>query len=436
MTVATVSGCVVASCLLASCGGATASPASTTGTTAAAATTGSSTAPIVVGGDGDSLSPGIAKGFEAGIYRFNKAGGLGGRKIRFTGFLEDGYSGQTNLTNAQQLVENAHVMAVVPFTSAVASGATSSFLAANKVPFIGWATNSAYLTQPTWGLPINGSQGNPDVQGVGGGASFFSSTAGTSATKKVRMALIALNIAPAIAALNGAVGAFKFAGANVVYQGSPIPVLGATNYTPYAQAILASHPNLVFEVMDNANSAGLAAALKAGGYKGAIVNGVSYLPGQLASQPSEEAALNSVYVIDEFPADENNTPAVKQAQKDLVSVGQPPYLTAGVSQGYWSAIVFEQMLRATLRAVGGDPDRVTGAALQKAVNGGFTYTDPIAGGIGTEHFPAAESIPTGCDTLVRVVGTGYKQISPYVCQGAINVKTGHRVSETTGKPVS
>jgi ABC-type branched-subunit amino acid transport system substrate-binding protein len=389
----------------------------------------------VVGGDGDSLSPGIAKGFEAGIYRFNKAGGLGGRKIRFTGFLEDGYSGQTNLTNAQQLVENAHVMAVVPFTSAVASGATSSFLVANKVPFIGWATNSAFLTQPTWGLPINGSQGNPDVQGVGGGASFFGATAGTQSPKNVRMALIALNIAPAIAALNGAVGAFKFAGANVVYQGSPVPVIGATSYTPYAQAILASHPNLVFEAMDNANSVGLAAALKAGGYKGAIVNGVSYLPGQLASQPSEAAALNGVYVIDEFPADENNTPAVKQAHKDLVSVGQAPYLTAGVSQGYWSAIVFEQMLRATLARVGGDPGKVTGAALQVAVNGGFTYTDPIAGGIGTEHFPAAESIPTGCNTLVQVAGNNYKQISTYQCGGAVNVRTGQWVSEVTGKPV-
>jgi ABC-type branched-subunit amino acid transport system substrate-binding protein len=389
----------------------------------------------VVGGDGDSLSPGIAKGFEAGIYRFNKAGGLDGRRIQFTGFLEDSYSGQTNLTNAQQLVEKAHVMAVVPFTSAVATGATSSFLVANKVPFIGWATNSAFLTQPTWGLPINGSQGNPDVQGVGGGASFFGATAGTSAPSKVRMALIALNIAPGIAALNGAVGAFKFAGVNVVYQGSPVPVLGATSYTPYAQAILATHPNLVFEVMDNANSVGLAAALKAGGYQGAVVNGVSYLPGQLASQPNEASALNGVYVIDEFPADENSTPAVQQAQKDLVSVGQAPHLTAGVSQGYWSAIVFEQMLRATLARVGGESGKVTGAALQMAVNSGFTYTDPIAGGIGTEHFPAAENIPTGCNTLVRVVGTSFKQISPYQCGGAVNVRTGQRVSEMTGKPV-
>ena len=35
--------------------------------------------PIVVGGDGDaSLNAGAAQGFVAGIYRFNKAGGLNG----------------------------------------------------------------------------------------------------------------------------------------------------------------------------------------------------------------------------------------------------------------------------------------------------------------------------------------------------------------------
>jgi ABC-type branched-subunit amino acid transport system substrate-binding protein len=395
----------------------------------------SSTTPIVVGGDGDSLSPGVAGGFEAGIYRFNKAGGLDGRKIKFTGFLEDSYSAQTNLTNAQQLVENEHVIAVVPFVSAEASGATGTFLAANKVPFIGWATNPAYLTQPTWGLPIDGSQSNPVVSG-GGGEKGFDDMAGVGSFRKVRMALIAENVAPGVAALDDAAGAVKSGGADVVYEESPIAVLGTTSYAPYAQAIVATHPNVVFEVLDVADSVGLASALKAAGYKGAIVNGVTYLPGQLAGQPNEAAALNGVYVIDEFPADENTTLAVQQAKRDLVSVGQPPDLTSGVSQGYWSAIVFEQMLRATLKAVGGDPSKVTGAAIQKTVNDGFTYTDPIAGGIGTEHFPTAEHIPTGCSTTLKVVGTSYKQITPYACYGAVNWKTGHYVSEITGKPIT
>jgi ABC-type branched-subunit amino acid transport system substrate-binding protein len=399
------------------------------------ADTTTSKAPIVVGGDGDDkLAPGVAPGFEAGIYRFNQAGGLDGRKIQFTGFLDDGFSGQTNLTNAQQLVENDHVMAVVPFVSPVATGATSIFLASSKVPFIGWATNSAYLAEPTWGFPINGSQGNPNVQGLGG--VDFEKAAGVTTEKNVKIALVAENIAPAIAALDGAAGTVKATGADLVYQKATMAAIGTTNYAPYAQSIIAAHPNLVFEVVDNTDAVGLAAALKAAGYKGNIVNGVSYLPGELASQPNEAAALNNVYVIDEFPADENNTPAVKQAEKDLVSVGQKPYLTSGVSQGYWSAIVFEQMLRATLAKEGGDPNKVTSQTLQKTVNGGFTFTDPIAGGIGTEHFPTAETIPTGCTTLVKVTGTGYKQILPFQCLGSFNVHTGHTVSQITGKPIS
>ena len=53
------------------------------------------------------------------------------------------------------------------------------------------------------------------------------------------------------------------------------------------------------------------------------------------------------------------------------------------------------MLKSTLAAVGGNPAKVTGAALQQTVAGGksWSYTDPIADGIGTETFPAAETLP-------------------------------------------
>ncbi len=50
---------------------------------------------------------------------------------------------------------------------------------------------------------------------------------------------------------------------------------------------------------------------------------------------------------------------------------------------------------------------------------GFTYTDRIAGGIGTETFPAAETVPTGCGTLVQTIGTTFKQITPFQCPGAV-----------------
>ncbi len=326
---------------------------------------------------------------------------------------------------------NDHATAIVPFDSAVATGATGNFLASNKVPFIGWNTSSAFLAAPTWGLGINGNQGNPNVQGLAGNQQLLALTGNTKTPKKLKVAFIAENIAPAITANKALAAAAKAAGASVVYQGAPIAVLGSTSYAPYAQAIIASGANEAFETLDAPDAVGLAAALKAAGFKGIIVNGVTYIPGQLASQPNQASALNGVYVVDQFPSDEMNTPAVKQAQKDLASTRQPPYLTSGVAVGYWSAIVFEQMLRATLKAEGDNPSKVTGATIQKTVNSGFVYTDPIAGGIGTEYFPAAETVTTGCDTIVKTTGTTFKQVAPYQCS-AINGVTKKVVNQKTG----
>jgi len=83
--------------------------------------------------------------------------------------------------------------------------------------------------------------------------------------------------------------------------------------------------------------------------------------------------------------------------------------------------------------VGGNPNLVTGAAVEKIVNAGFTYTDPIPGGIGTEYFPAAEQIPNGCSTLLKVEGSEYKVVVPYQCLGDINVVKDKKVSIKTGK---
>jgi ABC-type branched-subunit amino acid transport system substrate-binding protein len=299
--------------------------------TAAAA---SSNAPIVVGGDGDlAISAGVAQGFEAGISRFDKAGGLDGRKIQFTGFLDDAFNPATNLSNAQELVQSKHVMAVVPFSSEVATGSTGSFLAANEVPFIGWSVNAAFETEPKWGLGINGNQGNPEVQGLAGMRQALAATGNTKTPGKAKIAFIGVNTPGGSIANSALAGVATYTGMKVVYQQAPVPAAGTTSYAPYASALISSGANIVYEVLASAGSVGLAAQLKADNYKGIIINGVTYFPGQLASQPNEESALNGVYVEDEFPADENDTPAVQQAEKDLKAVGQPPDLTSGVAVG-------------------------------------------------------------------------------------------------------
>jgi ABC-type branched-subunit amino acid transport system substrate-binding protein len=392
-------------------------------------------APIVIGGDGDlSLAAGISQGFQAGVVRFNKDGGLDGRKIKYVGFLDDGLNPNSNLTNAQQLVENKGVMAVAPFNSEVAGGATGTYLANAKVPFIGWADDPAFSTAPQWGWGINGYQTNYQVIESSSPRQMLTAMGDTKTPGKVKLAVIGLNYASVIVADNNVQAAATMFGMKVVYNKAPIAVIGTTNYQPYAQAVVASGANALYEVLGSSDAIGLSAALKAAGWKGAIFNGVTYFPGQLASQANERAALNGVYVQNEFPANENNTPAVKQEEKDLTAVGAPPELTSGTSIGYWSAIVLEQMLRATLKSVGGNPDKVTGQTLEKTVNAGFTYTDPISGGVGTEYFPAAETLPNGCSTMVRVSGSTYVQSSPFQCLPVLVIKTRKQINLKTGKP--
>jgi ABC-type branched-subunit amino acid transport system substrate-binding protein len=404
-------------------GGANPSGASTSG------------APIVIGGDGDlSLAAGISQGFQAGIVRFNKGGGLDGRKIDYVGFLDDGLNPNSNLTNAQQLVESKGVMAIAPFNSEVAGGATGTYLANAKVPFIGWADDAAFSAAPQWGWGINGYQTNYQVIESSSPRQILTALGDAKTPAKVRLAVIGLNYASVITADNNVQAAATMFGMKVVYNKAPIAVLGTTNYQPYAQAVVASGANALYEVLGSSDAIGLSAALKAAGWKGSIFNGVTYFPGQLASQPNEESALNGVFVQNEFPANENDTPAVKQEEKDLTAVGAPPELTSGTSIGYWSAIVLEQMLRATLKKVGGNPNKVTGQTLEETVNAGFTYTDPIAGGVGTEYFPAAETIPNGCSTMVRVSGSKYVQSSPFQCLPVLVIKTRKPLDLKTGKP--
>jgi hypothetical protein len=395
------------------------------------------TTPIIVGGDGDlSISAGVTQGFEAGIYRFNKAGGLDGRKIQYTGFLDDAFSAATNLSNAQELVNSKHVFAIAPFVGQTAGAATGAFLAQNKIPFLGWSTNAAFDAEPKWGFGINGNQGNPAVQGAGGMLQAIAAQGDTKDPGKIKMALIANDLSGAAIANAALAGTAKAEGIDVVYQKAAIAAVGTTNYAPYAQAMISAGANTVYEVLGAADSIGLSAALHSAGFKGMIINGVTYYQGDMAAQgASTVQALQGVYVEDEFPANQNNTPAVLQGEKDLKATGQNDGMTSGTAVGYWTAIVFEQMLKATLARVGGNPAKVTGAALEQTVAGGktFAYTDPIAGGIGTETFPAAESIPTGCGTLLKTVGTNFKLIEPYKCYYDVNVSSGAKLNPQTGK---
>lgn len=393
--------------------------AGTSGVAAVSATDASAatdTAPIVVGGEGTlSLTPGIAGGFEAGIYRFNKSGGLAGRKIKFLGFLDDGFSPSTALTNIQQLVENDHVFAVVPVNEDVAGQSFSTFLSQHHTPMIGYGVTPIFIDDK-WGWSVNGDYAAGSVAQT----QAFVQLAKTlhKPESQLKYAFITNSIASGADVLKIAKVALNAVGAKLVYAEANIPVSGTVSYAPFAQQIVASGANVLFNTLGTPDVIGLSAALKQAGFTGANLNGQTYLPGTLASSPNTESALQGAYVSQGFPSDEDNTPAVKQAIKDLKAVGAPPYLSNGASIGYWSAQLFISMLKATL-AKTGSAAKVTPQAMYNTVNGGYTYTSALPGGQAKLTFPKAELVPNTCYGLLQIEGAGYVLKQPYSCNGQL-----------------
>jgi ABC-type branched-subunit amino acid transport system substrate-binding protein len=407
---AALAGLVAAGC--ASGSSATSGSNSSSGSTSVPKSTATGS-PILIGGQGDLAGAiGVADGFEARIAAANAAGGIDGRPIKFAGMLDDNLSAQTNLTNSQQLVESDHVVAVAPYISEVCTQSGPGFLERNKTPFIGYATCGGWVGN-NWGIGINGAEDNPHLQSEGGFLELIAAmehmpSMHVTKPSDIKLAVIGFNTAAGVFATGTLAAAAKAVGIDVVYAKAPIPA-ATTNFAPYAQDVIGSGANAVYEITDAPLSVSLSAALKAANFQGFAFDGITYLPGELASNPGEEAALNGVGVMNDFPVNEDNIPAVKTAEQQLAADGKPTNLTTGVSIGYWSGDVLVQLLKATAARVGAG--NITGAAIQATAAAGWTYT----GGLGTMTYPAAWTYPTGCITMVQEEGTGYKLLEPYTC---------------------
>jgi len=197
---------------------------------AAPASGATSSTPIIIGGDGDaSLNAGAAQGFEAGIYRFNKGGGLDGRKIEYIGFLDDAFSPQTALTNAQEFVQDKHAMFVAPLVSAVATASVGDFLAGAKVPFLGWAESTPFQAESKWGFGIDGLLVNPAVE-MSSQSQYLVATGDTKDPSKFKLAYVGVDYASAITGVQALAGVSRYLGMKVVLIVDTVPVIGSVNY--------------------------------------------------------------------------------------------------------------------------------------------------------------------------------------------------------------
>jgi branched-chain amino acid transport system substrate-binding protein len=384
--------------------------AALSGSAAAATSASEASGPIVVGGvDAGFNFPGTATGFQAGIYRFNKAGGIDGRKIKFLGVQDDQDTPASETTDVQQLVQSDHVFAVTPFADDVASTQLTSFLGQNQTPVIGYGVEQAFC-ENKWAISIIGCQ-----QSFQGWETTASIKQITQASKKpaseLKVAMEGYDSAPAVTVSQTLGEVWTKEGAKVVLNQNNVPLAGGESQAPFVQAILATDPNIVFEVTGSAAGIALAAALHAAGYKGIIYNGATYEPSAVASEPSVASALTGVYTTNLLPTEYDGTPAVKQELKDLKSIGAAPDIEIGTDIGYWSAQTFISLLEAT-KARGA---AVTPADLAATVTKGITVKPALAGGDGPLTWPTLSDQPEPCTSTVVGAGTTYKLFQKFTC---------------------
>jgi ABC-type branched-subunit amino acid transport system substrate-binding protein len=387
----------------------TSAPAgSAPGSTASAATGASGSGDIVIGGVvQNSQFPDTATGFQARITRANAEGGIGGHMIKFIGAQDDNGTAATDQQVVQGLILNDHVVAIAPVTTIGLSPASTDFATQNKIPMLGWSFLPNMCGNPgVYGFNgclvnqkvLNSSLMDPIISALGGDAS------------KIRLAIQANSNQVGASANNLYASILQKRGGTTVYNEQNMPASGSFDYTPYVQAILKSKANLVINGIVFSEAIAFAAALKAGGYTGAIQDFQTYFPG-LLSQANVSSALEGEYIDAQIPPQESQTPAIKQLEKDLVAIGKPSAISLGDQIGYWTGDLLVQMLKAT--AAAGQP--LTGAGIEQTVNAGFSYTPTLDGGVGAQKFPDAENNPTPCASLIQVKNKQYVVAVPFKC---------------------
>lgn len=321
----------------------------------------------------------------------NAQGGIAGRKINNIGCLDDAASPSTDVADVRKLISEDKVFAIVPGSELMTGDTIASDA---NVPFFSWGI-SPYYCNNLQGFGYNGCTGptNPDYD--------FANWAGSlkqldPSIKTV--GIIALNIPPGIVNLNATNrGNAKF-GLKVVYDNASLPLTGTNDWTPYVQAIIKANPQALECQM--AYCVPLYAGLKAAGYKGILLDAVSYDPSLLANKATAQALAGVYVLVGQAPWQDTSNPAVQSMISAVKTYGSSSQtLTESLAQGYTSALLFVDILK----KVGRD---LTYANFYKTANdSNFCFN---GGGLeGTVCFPKGHTDSNGCLAVVQVVGNQF-----------------------------
>ncbi|HEX4530230.1 MAG TPA: ABC transporter substrate-binding protein, partial [Acidimicrobiia bacterium] len=297
---------------------------------------------------------GADDGFKARFERANTNKELpGGRTIDFSACQDDGNNPQTNLQVVQKLAQQDGDFAIVGISPNVLTASTD-FVGRSQVPMYGWAITPG-MCGNRWVFGFNGClvTNYPNKKHTVYQANLalgpIEATGQTAAQSK--FALQAQDNDSGHSGNETISQLIKLEGAKVVYQEANIPASSAgVSFTPFVQAIKAANPNILLTLTDFQTAPGLTAAMTAGGYTGANVNYVGYVPGLLSTSAQLASAFNGAYVSSQTVPAEQDTAYIKQMQKDLTAINAKTgsFVTLANSIAYAQA----DLLVSQLKAVG------------------------------------------------------------------------------------
>ena len=360
--------------------------------------------------------PGSAGGFAARFNRVNAEGGINGRKIDFSGCVDDGQSPDTNLAATRRLVEQDQDFAVMEF-STFATPQVTDYLNAQQVPFFGWGILPGYCGT-RWGFGFNGcvvSSGITSLKsGWGAASNLYPVLASGLSFKDTKIALLGADNDASRSSFADASKIVKDNGGKVVYNQSVVPLTGTTDFTPYVRPVLAANPNAVLLNIALNYVGQVMAALRAGGYKGMITTPTGYQPGLLKAQPAFAAALEGSYSVSYTTPVEQSTPFTTQMLKDLAANKTP------TGQGPIFAYSQADLLVQMLTAAGKDLNTKT---FDQAVNdGNFVYKANPSGGAADLPYPAGHFTGADCTAAMQVVKGEYVVKGKYACFPSVKTR--------------
>lgn len=351
-------------------------------------------------------------GAAARFDRANAEGGVHGRTIEFLGAADDNADSSASLAEAQRLVRQEEVFAIVPVTTASLS---ADFMIEENVPFFGWGISPAFCGNEV-GFGFTGCVTDPELKRGSNAFGVVLAEYFDGDTDKT-VALIAEDNDAGEGGLRLLSGSVESQGFEVVYSEPAIPAPPATvgDYTPFVNELLASDdgepPDVIMLTVSVANVVGLSDALN-DVYDGLVVS--PFYDPRLVSNPAFEGQAILTQILPYEYADEN--PVLGQMVDDIEAYdeanGTETQLTLAVAAGYWAADQFLALLEET----GEDLTVENFLAAQE----GWEYQ--AEGVVGPSSWPQNHDEPVPCAAFSLVEDGAYVPDIPLTCGEVVEIE--------------